>query len=300
MFKRLRLDTENDNFLKSSKETQKNRARDVLQRQMEEDKKLKALEAEYEASLRKKICTQSLKIINWFDKKHPMIPQEEEPLLKRDSNYKNELQQFISDSFEALGWDSEEKNQILISTWDEQLRDPNTENEQEWIHILIKALKDECASFKKQLMREFMLPGARWPKDSNTSLQTTVSKPGWSFLTLIQITKINVWNRKRKCRLMKQAWVRDKFSKEDVQHIINLRLEDNWIQAPQDIKVWIGKHKIVQVCYTGPRQSSIIDSVAVALRLREKQRMRSNRARAIQGAHIQEKDGQNLCRRYFG
>jgi hypothetical protein len=39
MFKRLRLDTENDNFLKLSKEKQKNRARDVLQRQMEEDKK---------------------------------------------------------------------------------------------------------------------------------------------------------------------------------------------------------------------------------------------------------------------
>ena len=81
MFKRLRLDTENDNFLKLSKEKQKNRARDVLQRQMEEDKKFKALEAGYEASLRKKICTQSLKIINWFHKKHPMIPQEEEPLL---------------------------------------------------------------------------------------------------------------------------------------------------------------------------------------------------------------------------
>jgi hypothetical protein len=79
-----------------------------------------------------------------------------------------------------------------------------------------------------------------------------------------------------------------------------MRLEDNWIQAPQDIKVWIGKHKIVRVCYTGPRQSSIIDSVAVALPLREKQRMRSNRARAIRWAHIQEKDGQNLCRRYFG
>ena len=82
-----------------------------------------------------------------------------------------------------------------------------------------------------------------------------------------------------------EAWVRYKFSKDDVQHIINMRLEDNWIQAPRDIEVWIGKHKIVQVRYTGPRQRSIIDSEAVALRLREKQGMRSSRARAIRWAY---------------
>ena len=67
---------------------------------------------------------------------------------------------------------------------------------------------------------------------------------------------------------MDEAWVIDKF-KEDVQHhIINICLEDNWIQAPRwDIKVWIGKHKIVRLRYTGPRQRSVIDSEAVALRL---------------------------------
>ena len=47
-----------------------------------------------------------------------------------------------------------------------------------------------------------------------------------------------------------EAWIRDEFSKEDVQHIINMRLEKNWVQAPRDIEVWIGKHKIVQVRYT--------------------------------------------------
>ena len=77
-----------------------------------------------------------------------------------------------------------------------------------------------------------------------------------------------------------EAWVRDKFSNEDVQHIvINMRLEDNWIQAPRDIKVWIGKHNIFRVRYTGPRQRSVIGSEAVPLRLREKQGMRSGRAR---------------------
>ena len=116
MFKRLRLETDNDNVSNLSTEKQKTRARDVLQRQMEEDKKVQALEVEYEASLRKKICTQSLKTINKFHKKYPTIPHEKEPLLKRDSDYEIELQQFISDSFEAWGWDSEEKHQILIST----------------------------------------------------------------------------------------------------------------------------------------------------------------------------------------
>jgi hypothetical protein len=83
-----------------------------------------------------------------------------------------------------------------------------------------------------------------------------------------------------------EAWVRDEFSEEDVQQIINMRREDNWIQAPRDIKVLIGKHNIVCVRYTGPtRQLSVINGEAVALRLREKQGMRSSRARAIRWAY---------------
>ena len=81
------------------------------------------------------------------------------------------------------------------------------------------------------------------------------------------------------------AWVRDEFSEEDLQHIINMRLEDNGIQAPRDIEVWIGNFKIVQVRYTAPRQRSVIDSEAVALRFREKQGMRSSRAKAIRWAY---------------
>ena len=46
-----------------------------------------------------------------------------------------------------------------------------------------------------------------------------------------------------------EAWVRDEFNDEDVQHIINMRLDDNWIQAPRDIEKWIGKQKLF-VCVT--------------------------------------------------
>ena len=81
MFKRLRLETDDDDVSKLSTEKQKTRARDVLQRQMEEDQKVKALEAEYEASSRKKICNQSLKTNYKFHKKYPTIPHEEEFLL---------------------------------------------------------------------------------------------------------------------------------------------------------------------------------------------------------------------------
>jgi hypothetical protein len=63
-----------------------------------------------------------------------------------------------------------------------------------------------------------------------------------------------------------EAWIRDEFSKEDVQHIINMRLEKNWVHAPQDIEVWIGKHKIVRVRYTTrPRQRSLINTEDGAL-----------------------------------
>ncbi len=91
MFKRLRLETDYDDVSKLSTEKQKTRARDVLQRQMEEDQKVKALEAEYEASSRKKICNQSLKTINKFHETYTTIPHEEEPLLKRNSDYEIEL-----------------------------------------------------------------------------------------------------------------------------------------------------------------------------------------------------------------
>ncbi len=112
---------------------------------MEELEKLKVLEAEYKESLRKKICTQSLKTINRFHEKYPMIPQEEEPLLKRHSDYKNVLQQFISVSFEAWGWDSEEKHQMLISTWTKRLSDPvNSEREQEWIRNWVSTSRCYC------------------------------------------------------------------------------------------------------------------------------------------------------------
>ena len=100
-------------------------------------------------------------------------------------------------------------------------------------------------------------------------------------MTLIQKIKIKSLNRKRKCRWMKPG----SETNFHVQHIINMRLEDNWIQAPRDVEVWIGKHKIVRVRYTAPRQRSVIDSEAVALRLREKQGMRSSRARAIRWAY---------------
>ena len=66
-----------------------------------------------------------MKTINKFHEKYPTIPHEVEPLLKPDSDYEIELQQFISDRFEAWGWDLEEEHQILISTWAERLNDPD-------------------------------------------------------------------------------------------------------------------------------------------------------------------------------
>ncbi len=155
--KRLRLDTDDNEVFESLTENQKKRARAVRQKQIEEEEKRDAMEAEYEALLRKKICTQSLKTIKSFQDKYWTIPEEEEPMVKRDANYECELQQFISDSFEDWGWDSEEKHENLISTWAEKLHNPdNSKKEQEWIRILMKALKDERATFKKKLTKEFM------------------------------------------------------------------------------------------------------------------------------------------------
>ncbi|KAI2490875.1 hypothetical protein MHU86_23698 [Fragilaria crotonensis] len=122
--KRLRLDSDDNEVFKSLTENQKKRARNARKKQVEEEEKLDAMEAEYEASLRKKICTQSLKSIKSFQDKYRTNHEEEEPMVKRDADYERELQQFISDSFEAWGWDSEEKHKNLISTWVAQLQTP--------------------------------------------------------------------------------------------------------------------------------------------------------------------------------
>ncbi|KAI2505945.1 hypothetical protein MHU86_8445 [Fragilaria crotonensis] len=106
--KRLRLGSDDNEGFKSLTENQKKRARNSRKKQVEEEEKLDAMEAEYEASLRKKICTQSLKSIKSFQDKYRTDHEEEEPMVKRDADYERELQQFISDSFEAWGWDSDE------------------------------------------------------------------------------------------------------------------------------------------------------------------------------------------------
>ncbi len=64
--KRLRLDTDDKEVFESLTENQKKRARAVRQKQIEEEEKRDAMEAEYEASLKKKICTQSLKLLKVF------------------------------------------------------------------------------------------------------------------------------------------------------------------------------------------------------------------------------------------
>jgi hypothetical protein len=112
------------------------------------------------------------------------IPEEEEPMVKRDVDYERELQQFISDSFEAWGWDSEEWHENLISTLAEQLHNPdNTKKEQEWIRMLIKALKNEQATFKKKLTREYILKGVVHcmlrPPDANCLVITGSNHCHW-------------------------------------------------------------------------------------------------------------------------
>ena len=158
------------------------------------------MEAEYEASLRQKICSQSLKSINKFHKKYRMIPQENEPLLKHDSAYEKELQQFIAESFKDWGWDSEEAHKILISTWAERLGDPNiTEKDSEWIRILIKALKDERASFKNRLTREFMFTRRLLVKGLKYISTTNTFKAQMVFCDVDPTNKTKLLSTKRKC-----------------------------------------------------------------------------------------------------
>ena len=47
--------------------------------------------------------------------------------------------------------------------------------------------------------------------------------------------------------------------------IVEMRQDDdNWIQTPQDVPVFIGKKKIVKIRYIPPSERSIVDTAAFA------------------------------------
>jgi hypothetical protein len=91
-------------------------------------------------------------------------------------------------------------------------------------------------------------------------------------------------------------WAYDIVIIEPRASVFFMRLEDNWIQAPQDIEVWIGKQKIVRVHYMGPRQRSIVDYDALAERWRQQFGRRSSMLRAKRIEY--KKDRERLERRF--
>ena len=199
---------------------------------------------------------------------------------KRDSTYQKDLDQFIAESLEAWGWYSDEKYQDLIASWAEQLTEPDiTEKQQKWIRVLIKALKDERVTSRKQLTKEFMLTRRSLVKGIKYDKANNCFKARMVYSDVDPRNKNKFIEKEEEMRV-EEAWVRDEFSEEDVQHIINMRLEDNWIQAPRDIEVWIGKQKIVRVRYMGPRQRSIVDYDALAERWRQQFGRHSSMLRA--------------------
>jgi hypothetical protein len=145
-------------------------------------------------------------------------------------------------------------------------------------------LKDERATFKKKLTKEFMLTRQSMVKGLKYMSTTNTFKARLVFYDVDPDNKDTFIEQEEEMQV-DEAWVRDEFDEEDVQHIINMRLDNNWIQAPRGIEVWIGKQKNVRVRYTGPRQRSVIYSDAVAKHLREKQNRLSSRARAIRLAY---------------
>ena len=66
---------------------------------------------------------------------------------------------------------------------------------------------------------------------------------------------------------VEESSVRQEFSPEFVTHIINRREFNHYNEVPQDIEIWIGKHKIRRVRYLPHREKSLIDYPLITRKL---------------------------------
>ena len=57
---------------------------------------------------------------------------------------------------------------------------------------------------------------------------------------------------------VEESWVHEEFAPEFVTNIINMREFNHYNEVPQDIKIWIGEHKIRRLRYL-PHREKILD-----------------------------------------
>ena len=216
----------------------------------------------------KKVCTQSRASVQDFHDKYLANPQPEPPMVIVDGQFEGALKKFIAKSFEAWNWNSDEAHQGIICKWALKLKSPKvSDKSKEWIRSVIQGLKDERRYYKHQFTNEFMflnqamVKGMKYVKDNDSFVARLVYNDP-------DPADPNVLVKKEEELKVDEAWVRSEFSKEDIQHIINMRQTKHWTQVPRDVQVLISKKKVTRVRYLPATMRMIVDYEAVALKVK--------------------------------
>ena len=229
-----------------------------------------APESDEEERISKKVCTQSRATVQEFHGKYHanLQPPPEPPDVSANSGFKTALDEFIAKSFASWEWRSEENHQLLIQEWVAKMRDAKlSRKSKEWIRSVIQGLKDERRHYESKFTEEFMflneamVRGMKYVKDNDSFVARLVYNdpdPEHPDIPIIKEEELKV----------DEAWVRTEFSKEDLQHIINMRQTKQWTQVPRDVRVMISKKKVVRVRYVPSYVRMIVDYEAVTAKVK--------------------------------
>ena len=265
---RLSLDRVDPKLVRNMTEKELEDYKDQLERDKAIVTTFEKFEMEQEKATRKKVCTQSVESLNQIDEMYRQeINSEISVIITKDTEYKKELSKFIAKSFKAWNWHTDAEHKNYLKHWNGMLKnDDFTPLQKNWIRYLIKQMKQERATAIKQFTNEFqftrrtMCKGIKYVREKNMFLARLVyrefdSKDEENQILSEEETPI------------KESWVREEFSPEFVRHIINMREFNHYNEVPQDIEIWIGKHKIRRVRYLLHREKSLIDYPSITRKL---------------------------------
>ena len=238
----------------------------------------------YKKAKKRKFSTQTTKTIEAFQKKYDALNESEDKDLQiiDDENYKKELDTFIAECFKKWGWFSEEEYQKDLNNWVDKMKARNCSAEEKAVlRRLINAIKSERAYYTAQFTNEFrytrstMVKALRFEKESRSFYARLMYK-------VRDKNNPDRFEEKEEEMKVEEEWIRAEYEDVDIQHVINMNQSNMWVDVPRDVEVRIAKKKVVRVRYVPKGERFVMDYIAMAKVIRNKD-IKDAKRRALLG-----------------
>jgi hypothetical protein len=231
-----------------------------------------------------KYCTQSRKEGESFLKKYGSELPKPPSMTAKD--YQAEMEAFIEHSFSSWRWHTHAQHEKCCNDWTEKLKVPGLGlRGKVAIRVLVKAMKDERAKFRKDFANEFkfnrkaLVKGVKYERETNRFSALLVwTEPVHSGISARdenvgtdeedgkpkakddEVTYV----QKTETIPVNENWIKEAYGEETFQHIINMRKTMSFIQVPRDVLFYINNKKVLRLRYIAPQSRSIVDTEALA------------------------------------